>query len=956
MKKIKSLISVLLAAVLIAGILPLTVFADGETTLELLDGYTLNADGEGRFEITSVADWNALADYVASGKNCKGKSFIMTADLGSASEPVTKTIGRQTGPKKETRMRFAGTFDGGDNTICVALRSDDTLFSYNPNYVAPFAYTKDVTIKNLRVEGSIYTTATFAGGLIGSGDGYSTLDHVQVSVTIQNYYTVTGTSYANHGGIIGIAEGGALIENSFFDGEFTGTDYQHSGGFIGLNKGKSTLNNCLFNPTISTGLNVNGASEFIHYTKNQKDNYTKCYSTALFGDPQNAQGTRVHTSVKAGDVYETVTAADGNTYYNITGNNLWEALFAFEEGQTEKTVVLEDDLTAGSEDTALILSGGKTLTLDLNGHTLDRGLGDKAAVTNGYVIKVSSNAKLNIINSAESAGVIKGGRSKNTGGGIVAENNAKLSISGKLTVSDNYLNTAKNNVSLGGNSVITVTGPINGSYIGITKNVNYSEITSGLSVNSGISTGHDCFFSDSDKYALLEDEHEVLILRLMNVSAVTANDNGESIGDIQISPSYPIYYERIITLTAPSVSGYKFLGWFDGEKKLSAALKFELTVKEDIALTAKYEAIPTEKAVVEIETANDAKYTATIDGTEHDGDYTFTNVTVGEQITVTASDKDKVLQWENTSGKIMGRGESLTFTAAPGKTTVRLVYKYEMQGAAYVQFVSLSGQVLYAGTFDDIRIDSLVIPCGPTKAGCSFSGWMIKGTDLEATAENIKALIQAGNTLITAEPSYLQQNIIYTVTVNYSLAVPSEIYTGIPVGTAYTVTAPETISNSIFVAWKDNATNEVVSYNRSYYFQVLGSTSLTALYTANDHQIDTFPIITISSARAIDDGGTHKISASVTRSIPEGCTLVEQGVLYSKEAHDDGALFLGSDFVYKYVSSSTSLNGVVNLNVRPANDTDVVSIRGYMILSKNGEQETYYSDIVSGSYFDLTHS
>ena len=54
-------------------------------------------------------------------------------------------------------------------------------------------------------------------------------------------------------------------------------------------------------------------------------------------------------------------------------------------------IVLDQDYTADASDVALEVPEGATVILDLNGHTIDRGLTEKNAKVNGNVITVPSS-------------------------------------------------------------------------------------------------------------------------------------------------------------------------------------------------------------------------------------------------------------------------------------------------------------------------------------------------------------------------------------------------------------------------------------------------------------------------------------------------------------------------------------------------------------------------------------
>ena len=93
------------------------------------------------------------------------------------------------------------------------------------------------------------------------------------------------------------------------------------------------------------------------------------------------------------------------------------------------TVTLTQDITAGASDSALSVPGGTTVVLDLNGHTIDRGLANSEAQANGNVI--TNNGTLTIADtSAAQTGAITGGNSTGRGGAIV--NRGALTVSGGM--------------------------------------------------------------------------------------------------------------------------------------------------------------------------------------------------------------------------------------------------------------------------------------------------------------------------------------------------------------------------------------------------------------------------------------------------------------------------------------------------------------------------------------------
>ena len=108
--------------------------------------------------------------------------------------------------------------------------------------------------------------------------------------------------------------------------------------------------------------------------------------------------------------------------------NTWSALQdAIKNTESGDTIVLNSDVTAAVSDIALSIPDGTVLSLDLNGHTINRNqISPKGS--EGSVIIVQSGAVLTIKDSSEdAAGKITGGYASH-GGGI--RNNGTLIVEG----------------------------------------------------------------------------------------------------------------------------------------------------------------------------------------------------------------------------------------------------------------------------------------------------------------------------------------------------------------------------------------------------------------------------------------------------------------------------------------------------------------------------------------------
>ena len=498
---------------------------------DVLDGHVFIVDIDGNYLVQDIADWDALADYVENGNDCSDKRFRMIDNIGTAENPVMKPLGRQTSSSQTDMKRFAGTFDGGNFTLTIALNSTSNWFKYNRGYVAPFAYTQGATIKDLHVAGSITTQGQWAAGLVGStgndkNDGTCTIDHCQVSITF-NGNTLESIN-GNHGGLIGIAEGNVTIRDSWFDGKLHGSNYKYSGGFIGLNKARATLDNCLFNPADINILNNNyeGSGMFIHNDSKTGGSFslTDCYWATRFGEIENRQGQRVFVSLPEGYDVGQVTAADGMTYYVITGSNDWSMLKAKLEYGEADTVELDKDIIAGTSNEALVVPNGRTVTLDLRGHILDRGLTEARA--SGYVIRVEEGGSLTIIDTSdEKSGVVTGGNNDGNGGGIYCEgtlnmtggtvmSNIATGLGGGiyLNPSDDEATYSFSNTSIHRNQTTTSAGNSQGGGLYIGQGVvtltdcsislnNAQNAGGGIYINAGNVTAANCIVSLNSAFA-----------------------------------------------------------------------------------------------------------------------------------------------------------------------------------------------------------------------------------------------------------------------------------------------------------------------------------------------------------------------------------------------------------------------------------------------------------------------
>ena len=253
-------------------------------------------DNDNRFIIRSAADWERFAAMVNGRQNNLNVILGGDIDLGD-SQTMVGTLDHP----------YNGTFDGNGYTLTVHYKNKE-------DYTAPFRYAQRATFKNLRVAGTITSSAKFSGGIVGLVGGYLHSEYsiefhnCQSSVTLES--SVNGD--ATNGGFVAhvINRGYISFDNCLFDGSFTGDKCHSNGGFVGwideaINSPR--FNNCYFNPVqISTKLD--NCQTFARYNTGKiKLDLNNCYYSELY------------------DGSETTTIS-GNEYFIIRNSDDWKTL------------------------------------------------------------------------------------------------------------------------------------------------------------------------------------------------------------------------------------------------------------------------------------------------------------------------------------------------------------------------------------------------------------------------------------------------------------------------------------------------------------------------------------------------------------------------------------------------------------------------------------------------------
>lgn len=411
-----------------------------------------------------------------------------------------------------------------------------------------------------------------------------------------------------------------------------------------------------------------------------------------------------------------------------------------------------------------------------------------------------------------------------------------------------------------------------------------------------------------------------------------------------------ITYAQGTTVTASAISGYKFVGWFVNEytgTPYSTDLTCEVKPTDDCTMIAVYEPISGGVFALEVSASK-----FTVNGGATQRSYLLEKMPVGTQVTVVFKGSENFLYWVNESGKVVSTSKTYTFSMGSA-TTLKAVYAEKEENQAMVVFISHTQQVISSKGYTDTQ--EIQFPEPPIKMGATFVRWSMTEAEIRA------AMATTTTGIIVVEPVYEFSAGSYTVTVNY----PNDetaTYTA-RVGKITTVTA-KSIDGKVFKCWKNGDT--VLGYTETLKIAPRGDLTLTAEYVDAGTTVDRLPVIALTEISASQQGAKYAVSFTATRSVPDGYTVTEQGILVSTNSRygqsdaldamklDANGAKPDDTFILK--ATNTDATGVTVLNGTVSAADRTVYGRAYMILRDSSGAMVYvYSDtILSGSYNSLT--
>ena len=317
-KTMRSILSVLLAVLLLVTSIPLTpAFADGgAVSLQSANSERGGLEGSGTegdpYQIATADDLLKFAKLV---NGTDGNS----ADPGAHAKLMNNIDleGSETNqwtPIGIISQQYSGTFDGDGHTI-----SGLYIDSSSDNYQGLFGYVYRGTVQNLSVSGSVKGN-DYVGGVVGYNNGGNV-----TGCTFSGSGSVSGVTGSDYvGGIVGYNGTGGTVENCYNTGSVTATGSDgRVGGVVGQNFGG--VKNCYNTGAVSgSGLYVGGV-----VGDNFGGTVENCYNTgsvtATGSDGRVGGVVGYNFGGTVENCYNTGTVSDGTTSGGVVGSNSFSA-------------------------------------------------------------------------------------------------------------------------------------------------------------------------------------------------------------------------------------------------------------------------------------------------------------------------------------------------------------------------------------------------------------------------------------------------------------------------------------------------------------------------------------------------------------------------------------------------------------------------------------------------------
>ncbi len=432
---------------------------------------------------------------------------------------------------------------------------------------------------------------------------------------------------------------------------------------------------------------------------------------------------------------------------------------------------------------------------------------------------------------------------------------------------------------------------------------------------------------------------------------ITHNENGhiELYGN-EFDPTATHYVDERITLNAVSDTyGYMFIKWVDADgNKISVDPNLDLT-------------FTTEKTVVSAVFGPFQPYSELHINAAEGGSVLFNGAPynfnddyiVGDdvELSAVADEGYTFAYWMNGSNQIVSHEAVMNITLA--NVTEFTAYFTKINAAtATVLFYDRSGKVVSTAVAN--KGDSITLPALPTAYGYTCNGWLVNG-EVKAAGATITV-----DSDMTVQADFSKKADTFTVTVEGGTVNGADSGTFTYNTMVTVVFDAQTLSDGeVFGGWHivgTDSASSVISYAESYTFYVGADANLTAVIATS--AADVKPVTDVTDTSLILGG--EQVTYLTERSVPNGYTLVESGVIYTADDNKADMLTLENvaATVRKKTATSTTPNGQyrITLSSRDGSAINVYLVSYLTYIDTAGDTHTIYSSVYSATTTSKTDS
>ncbi len=468
----------------------------------------------------------------------------------------------------------------------------------------------------------------------------------------------------------------------------------------------------------------------------------------------------------------------------------------------------------------------------------------------------------------------------------------------------------------------------------------------------------------SESYVLVEKEYvfgaPTQLVGPYTVALTSTDTNGHT-GIANLTGGGRFMNGEQITVTAPSVEGYRFIGWYresySSDGPISDNPSYTFTVGEDVSLVAVYDVVAV-KGLLHVK-GNAYK----VNDGELQTSHNDFDIEIGASTVLSYTGED-FLYWVNISGNIVSTSPTYNFTMV-NETTLKLISSRndETSPSVYVVFKNAFEQTLNEGRVIDLFDAEALFPkTNPSKMTLVFDKWVFEDTGDEATADSIAARADASAPVVIVVPKYIESENTYTVIVKTRSGgtdtVVEDLAVEVPISSSKSIKLSDIVSVTglsadNFSCWMLNDLG-IVSYDPAQY-TVTGKAGDTVTLTAVfDGKADPEPTIAITQFYSSMNGEKYRISAVLSYYLPEGYTAHKSGFVRSTSgSFAEADLVIGAENTKTHETPFTTFSAIYNLGLNTKDAEKTFYFRAYVIYEYGGEIITLYSPMVVGSYSSL---